>query len=95
MTVEVKGTIKELFNTKQVTETFAQKEVIVTIDENSKYPQHICIQANNDKIGALDNFKVGDAVIVRCNLNGREAKGRYFNSLTLWTITKDNNVEPF
>ena len=89
MTIEIKGTVKELYETKQITEKFAQKEVVVTIDQTSNYPQHISIQANNDKISLLDSVEVGDSVTIVANLNGKEAKGRYYNSLTIFKLNVD------
>ena len=89
MTIEIKGTVKELYETKQITEKFAQKEVVVTIDQTSNYPQHISIQANNDKISLLDSVEVGDSVTIVANLNGRESKGRYYNSLTIFKLNVD------
>jgi len=94
MTIEIKGTVKVLNATEQVTDKFAKREVVVTIDETSNYPQHISIQANNDKISLLDSVVVGDSVTIVANLNGRESKGRYYNSLTIFKLTKEQSL-PF
>ena len=91
MTIEIKGTVKVLNQTEQVTDKFAKKEVVLTIDAESKYPQDISIQAINDKISLLDSVNVGDSVTIVANLNGRESKGRYYNSLTIYKL----NVEQF
>ena len=96
MTIEIKGTVKEMFTTKQVSEKFAQKEIAVTIDEGTKYPQHISVMANNDKIALLDSVNVGDSVTIVANVNGRiwadkEGNNRYFNTLTIFKL----NVEQF
>ena len=91
MVVELKGTIKLIEQTQQVTDNFSKRDFVVTIDETSKYPQDIVIQAVNDRCGVLNNYSAGQAVIVRANLNGREAKGRYFNTLSLYTIELNNN----
>ena len=91
MTIEIKGTVKVLNQTEQVTDKFAKKEVVLTIDAHTTYPQHISIQAINDKISLLDSVQVDDSVTMKVNLNGKESKGKYYNSLTLWTLTK----EPF
>lgn len=89
MTIEIKGTVKVLNATEQVTDKFAKREVVVTIDAHTTYPQHISIQANNDKIALLDSVSVGDIVTIVANLNGREAKGRYYNSLTIFKLNVD------
>lgn len=90
MTIPITGTVKVLNATEQVTEKFAKKEVVVTIDEGSNYPQHISIQAINDKISLLDSVNVGDNVTIVANINGRESKGRYYNSLTIFKLTQNS-----
>lgn len=94
MTIEIKGTVKEMFNTKQVSDKFAQREIAVIIDEGSKYPQPISIMANNDKIALLDSIEVGDIVTIVANLNGRiwvdkEGNNKYFNTLTIFKLNVD------
>ena len=93
MTIEIKGTVKVLNQTEQVTDKFAKKEVVVTIDAGSNYPQHISIQAINDKISLLDSVNVGDSVTIVANLNGKLApsNGKYYNTLTIFKL----NVEKF
>lgn len=90
MTIEIKGTVKVLNATEQVTDKFAKKEVVLTIDAHTNYPQHISIQAINDKISLLDSVQVGDIVTIVANLNGRESKGRYYNSLTIFKLTTNS-----
>ncbi len=90
MTIEIKGTVKVLNQTEQVTDKFAKKEVVLTIDQDSKYPQYISIQAINDKISLLDSVQVGDSITIVANLNGRESKGRYYNSLTIFKLTQNS-----
>jgi ribosomal 30S subunit maturation factor RimM len=91
MTIEIKGTVKVLNQTEQVKEKFAKREVVITIDETSNYPQHISIQANNDKISLLDSVEVGDSVTIVANLNGKLAasNGKYYNTLTIFKLTKE------
>ena len=90
MTIEIKGTVKVLNDTEQVTDKFAKKEVVLTIDQDSKYPQDISIQAINDKISLLDSVNVGDSITIVANLNGRESKGRYYNSLTIFKLNQNS-----
>lgn len=98
MTIEIKGTVKEMFSTEEVSPKFAKKVIAVTIDEESNYPQNVAIEAHdtekNKKIALLDSINVGDKVTIRANLNGKlyEKEGqpnRYFNTLTIYTITKN------
>lgn len=86
----IKGTIKALFATEQITQTFSKKEIVVETQET--YPQSILLQFTNNNINKLDNINVGDNVEVKYNLRGRgyEKNGetRYFNTIEGWDIKK-------
>jgi len=94
MTIELIGTLKVIFAKEEVGDKLEKQNIVVTIDENTPYPQDIIVQAINKKrIETLtaSNVKIGDKVIVKCNLKGRENKskaGFYFNQLDLWSISK-------
>ena len=87
MNVELQGTLKVIFDEVQISDNLSKKEVVITIDENTTYPQDISIQAINSKIDLLKNFKMGEKVIVKCNLKGKASNGKYFNHLNIWDIT--------
>lgn len=90
---EVKGKIKFIGTTQQVSDKFSKREVVVSTDE--QYPQHISIEFNQDKCSVLDKYAVGDEVTVGINLRGREytnpntGEVKYFNSIQGWNIKKD------
>lgn len=89
---EVKGKIKFIGTTQQVSEKFSKREIVVTTDE--QFPQHISIEFNQDKCAILDKYSVGDDVEVGINLKGREwtnpqGEVKYFNSIQGWNIKKD------
>ena len=94
MTIELTGTLKVIFAKETVSDNKLDKQnIVVTIDENTDYPQDIIVQAVNKKIETLTsaNVKMGDKVTVKCNLKGKENKnkaGFYFNQLDLWDIKK-------
>jgi len=88
MNVELKGTLKVIFAEEKITDNLSIKEIVVTVDEDSQYPQDINCRAINQKIDELSTFKMGDRVMVNCNLRGRESKGKYYNQLVIWTIKK-------
>jgi hypothetical protein len=90
--MEVKGKIKFIGSTQQVSEKFSKREIVVTTDE--QFPQHISIEFNQDKCAILDRYRVGDDVEVGINLRGREwtdPQGliKYFNSIQGWNIKKE------
>ena len=88
----VTGKLKFKFETKQVSDKFKVRELIVITDYDGDYPQSILMQATQEKCDILDNYKVGDIVDVMFNLRGREwtnpeGKVKYFNSIDAWKIT--------
>ena len=90
--MEVKGKIKFIGATQQVSEKFSKREIVVSTDE--QYPQHISIEFNQDKCAILDKYNVGENVEVGINLRGREwtdPQGliKYFNSIQGWNIKKE------
>jgi hypothetical protein len=90
MTIDLKGTLKVIYAEKVINETLKKVEFVVTIDENTEYPQDIVVQAINNKIDLLKQFQSGFKVLAKCNLKGKaNADGKYFNQLNLWEI---NNI---
>jgi hypothetical protein len=88
MNVDLKGTIKVIYAEKQVTETLKKRELVITIEEDTQYPQDIIVQAINNKVDLLNDFKEGFKVQAKCNLKGKATTdGKYFNQMTLWEIT--------
>ena len=95
--MQVSGKIKVINATQQVSASFQKRELVVTTDE--QYPQHILIEFNQDKCDILNNYSVGQEVVVSINLRGREwvnpqGETRYFNSIQGWRIEKigENNA---
>ena len=92
MSNELTGKILVLNDVKNISDTFKVREFVVTIDPDGQYPQHVTIQATNDKCDALSTFTIGSDVTVHYNLRGREGKPdaqgnvRYWNSLDMWRI---------
>ncbi len=82
---KVKGFIKVIGDTVQVTEKFSKREVVILV-EDGKYLQHITLQATGDKVSLLDSCRVGEEVVASFNLRGREWQDKHFNSLELWKI---------
>jgi hypothetical protein len=83
---KVKGLIKVIGETVQVTEKFSKREVVIITVEDGKFLQHISLQATGDKTSLLDGCRVGEEVEASFNLRGREWQDKHFNSLELWKI---------
>ena len=90
---EIKGKLKVVNETVQVSEKFSKREFVVTIPDG-QYPQDILFQLTQDRCALLDNFKVGQDVSISYNLRGREwtspaGEVKYFNTLEAWKIEPD------
>lgn len=92
--MEVIGVIKRISDLEKVSDRFQKQEFVVTIEENTPYPQHVEFQATQDKCAMLGPLELNDMVKVQFNLRGREWNGphgiKYFNTLEMWRIEKIN-----
>ena len=92
--MEVKGTIKEIFNTElKGTNNFEIRQMVLETDE--QYPQDLLIQFVGDKTAVLDKYAIGDKVTIGINLRGRawinpEGETKYFNTIQGWRIDYTN-----
>jgi hypothetical protein len=94
VSLSVKGAIKQVFDTKQVSERFSKREFVLELADNPKYPQLVLFQLTGDRCAQLDTVSIGDEVTVEFSLRGREWRSpqgeiRYFNSLDVWDIRTD------
>jgi hypothetical protein len=88
---KMKGVIKVIRPTHQVSEKFSKREFVVTDMSEAQYPQDIMLEFTQDKVSLLDSFGKGQEVEVSFNLKGREwvsPKGetKYFNTLQAFKI---------
>jgi len=88
MLVEIKGTLKVIFTEEKISDKMSKKEIVVTIGADTEYPQDIICEAVNKKIDLLDGYSMGENVVVKCDLRGRESKGRYYNKFSIVDINK-------
>lgn len=91
--MEVKGKIKLVRETQEVSATFKKREFVVTTEE--QYPQDILIELTQDKCSLLDGVALGSEVTAHINLRGREwvnpqGVAQYFNTIQCWKLDKPN-----
>jgi len=97
--MEIKGTVKEIYQEQVISDKFKKREFVVT-DNSSQYPQDLLIQCTNDKCDLLDKIKVGAYVRVHINLRGRgwtspkDGITKYFNTIEGWKIDFNEQEEP-
>lgn len=88
---KMKGVVKVIRPTQQVSEKFSKREFVVTDLSEAQYPQDILFELKQDKTSLLDNFMQGQEVEVSFNLKGREWTSpqgdvKYFNTLDAFKL---------
>jgi len=91
--MELRGTIKVIAEPVKVSDKFTKQQLVLTIDEDTKYPQDIAIEFVNDKLSLVTKQKVGDKVAVGVNLRGNEYNGKYYNNIVGWKVANIINNE--
>ena len=92
--MEIKGTVKLVGETVEVSEKFKKRELVITVPDD-KYPQHITMQATQDKVSMLDNLPEGTEVTAHINIRGREwtspqGEVKHFNTIEVWKLDVDD-----
>lgn len=87
--MELTGTIKHIFDAKQVSASFRKRELVITTED--KFPQTVLFEFTQDKTSLLDRFSPGQNVKVEFNIRGREwtspqGQVKYFVTLQGWRI---------
>lgn len=97
--MEIKGSIKVLKATREISEKFKLRELVITTEDT--YPQDVPIQFTNIGCELLDKFKVGDNVDIEFNIKGKEwadpksGEVKYFATIQGYKIFKSNDsVKP-
>ena len=90
--MEVTGTLKAKKDTRIINDSFKLREFVLTIDQDTEYPQYITFQLNNNKCALIDRVNVDDTLTVSFDLNGKEwvnpeGEKIYFNSFKVWKIS--------
>jgi hypothetical protein len=90
--MELKGKVKVVYKTIQLSDKFSKRDVVIT-DNSGMYPQDILFQLTQDKCNLLNGINVNDELTIHFNLRGREwtspqGEVKYFNTLEAWRIDK-------
>lgn len=97
--MQLQGKIKLINETQTFGASgFRKRELVLSTDLDTDYPQHILVEFVQDKVDVLDAYKVGQDVTVSLNLRGREwtnqdGVDKYFNSIQGRRIELAENVE--
>ena len=90
MSYKLKGTIKRIADTHEVSEKFRKRDFVLTTSDE-RYPQDILFQVTQDRCDILNNLQEDDEIEVYFNIKGREwtspqGEVKYFNTLEAWKI---------
>ena len=94
--MEIKGTIKKISETVQISDRFRKREFVVEYASNPDYPQALQFEMVQDRCELLDPFKVGQQVEISFDLRGREwtnpqGQVKYFNTLQAWKLVSEQS----
>lgn len=94
--MQEKGRIKAIFDERHVKENFNIREFVLTIGEETPYPQHVIFQMVNAQCDQIIGKHVGDKVEVLFEIKGKygaRPENGYnhlpFNRLEVYRIYKD------
>ena len=94
--MEIKGTIKKISATVQISERFRKREFVVEYASNPDYPQPLQFEMVQDRCELLDPFQEGQQVEISFDLRGREwtnpqGQVKYFNTLQAWKLVAEKS----
>jgi len=94
--MEIKGIIKKISETIQISDRFRKREFVVEYSNNPDYPQPLQFEMVQDRCELLDSFQEGQEVEVHFDLRGREwtnpqGQVKYFNSLQAWKLVAEQD----
>ena len=94
--MEIKGIIKKISATVQISDRFRKREFVVEYSNNPDYPQPLQFELVQDRCELLDSFQEGQEVEIHFDLRGREwtspqGQVKYFNSLQAWKLVAEQD----
>jgi hypothetical protein len=96
--MQIKGTVKRVLETQQVSDKFSKREIHVELPDG-QYPQTVSVEFTQDKTALLDSVAAGQEVTIDINLRGREwtspqGETKVFNTLQGWRIAAEGAAAP-
>ena len=94
--MEIKGIIKKISETVQISDRFRKREFVLEYANNPDYPQPLQFEMVQDRCELLDSFQEGQEVEVHFDFRGREwtnpqGQVKYFNSLQAWKLVAEQD----
>lgn len=77
----ISGILTRSFDEKRISDNFITREIIITLDHNTQYPQTISLTLVNQKCDLIIGKRPGDSVTCEIQLKGREWNGKFYNTI--------------
>ncbi len=90
--MQIIGKLEEVHELVKRSDTFQVREFVLEVQsQNSQYSDHILFQLVNNRATLIDQFQVGQELVVEFDINGRkwvnpEGRTVFFNRLNVWRI---------
>lgn len=82
----MKGTVKRIWDTQTFDSGFYKRDFVITTQD--QYPSDVKFAALKEKSEQLESVNVGDLIVVKFDVKGREYNDRYYVDLNAWRIEK-------
>jgi len=80
----MEGQIKLIGDVQTFKNDFTKREFVIETD--GKYPQMVKFEVVKDGCQAMDEFNVGERVVVSFNIRGNEWNEKYYVNLQAWNV---------
>lgn len=90
--MQIIGKLEEVHELVKRSDTFQVREFVLEVQsQNSQYSDYILFQLVNNRVALIDQFQVGQELVVEFDITGRkwinpEGKTVFFNRLNAWRI---------
>lgn len=91
--MQITGILQQVFQTRVLSDKFKKRVFHVSIDNDKPYPQTICFELHQDKVGLIDGMAIGSQIQVDFNLRGRVYNNTCYNTLQAWKITSNQKAK--
>lgn len=81
---ESRGSILLIHDAQSFASGFTKREFVISTGE--KYPQQLKFELVKERCSMLDEFSVGDSVVVQFDIRGNEYNGKHYVSLSCWKL---------
>ena len=101
MSYQLTGTLTEVFDTQNITDTFQKRDIVVetsTTDAQGKeYFETIKFQLTQDRCDLVSDFGIGEEITVHFNIKGSKwdkgDKPVYFVNLDAWRLESTSTAQ--